>query len=214
MLDIIQQTLGSRYLMFFNPEMWNSDLVPLQDLQGSIDTVNRAKDEQGGNLARWHWGQNDAARLVWVNWIYQRLTIEPIRKPILAHEHQGRLLVDCGDTRLMALSLLDHPVKVSVIVTCTPKTQDRYHDWVPVRDTADLLAATGFDPSASVLVTATDPGHDHAISWMEIGDRTTSHHLHDESQRLQMMQRFLDQQSPEFRFSREWARSTIPWEDL
>jgi hypothetical protein len=206
----IEQALGSKYLMFYHAA-WPVDLLtPVCTLNQCVDSVNHDIATNGKDLQQWNSAQQDAAaRLLRVNWIYQRLGVEPIRKPVLTHWHHGKHIVDCGDTRLMALNLLLDPGTVSVVVTVPVQHAARFSDWDPIRTNQDLIRASSFGSAAQVFVR---PGTEQAIEWLEIGDHTTAHHLHSVDLRVSMMQNYLDQQPRDFEFSVAWARSYINWD--
>jgi hypothetical protein len=210
MNSTIEQALGNQYLMFYHAQ-WPVDLLkPVCTLQQCADAVNHSIKVHGKDLGQWTHEQQDAvARLLWVNWIYQNLGVEPIRKPILTHLEAGQHVVDCGDTRLMALNLLLDPGTVGVAVTVPVEHADQFSDWVPVHTNQDLIQITGFSNTANVLVR---PGTEQAIEWLEIGDHTTAHHLHSVDQRVSMMQNYLNQQPADFEFSVDWARNYINWQ--
>jgi hypothetical protein len=109
----------------------------------------------------------------------------------------------------MALNLLLDPGTVAVAATVSAEHADQFGDWDPIRTNQDLIRASGFGSTANVLVRS---GTEHAIEWLEIGDHTTAHHLHSVDQRVSMMQNYLNQQSGDFEFSVDWARSYINWD--
>jgi ribonuclease D len=127
---------------------------------------------------------------------------------VLTHLEAGQHVVDCGDTRLMALNLLLDPGTVGVACTASVDQADQFTDWVPVRNNQELIQVSGFNNNATVLVR---PGSDQAIEWLEIGDHTTAHHLHSVEQRVTMMQNYMDR-NPDTVFDTEWARSYINWQ--
>jgi hypothetical protein len=206
----IEHVLGDKYLMFYHAQ-WPVDLLtPVCTLQRTVSEVNRMISSNGTNLSSWSAREQDAvARLLWVNWIYQRLGVEPIRKPILTHFEAGQHVVDCGDTRLMALNLLLDPGTVGVAVTVPAQHAAQFSDWTPIHNNQDLIQASGFSSAARVLIR---PGTEQAIEWLEIGDHTTAHHLHSVDLRVNMMQNYLNQQPEDFEFSVDWARSYINWD--
>ena len=212
-MDIIQQVLGTQYAMFYCDKFDCAKLTPLQTLSMCIDTVNAALRQHGNTLDQWsEFFQNRAAKLVRANYIYQRLSVEPIRKPILAHKENDKFIVDCGDTRLMALNQLLDPAPVSVIITCSIDVMDQYQDWVRIRNVTDLSTCTGFDLDGNRVKLATvAPELDYALCWLEFADHSTAHHLHDPQQRLNMMQRYLDQQPQNFQFDNNWVLKEINW---
>jgi hypothetical protein len=207
----IEQSLGDQWAMFYHPQWPVKDLLPVCTLEDSVERVNHQM-QHNRDLKTWNPAdQDEAARLLWVNWIYQRLGTEPIRKPVLVHEHNGTLMVDCGDTRLMSLKLLSNPGSVSVIITVPKECSDQYADWQQICTNQDLKKATGFGPNAVILLRQATGNY--AVEWLEIGDQTTAHHLHNVDQRVDMMQRYIDEQLNDFKFSVDWARSVVNWED-
>jgi hypothetical protein len=206
----IEQALGDQWAMFYHPQWPAEDLQPVCTLQRTVEVVNNELHYNNRNLFSWPaMKQDEAARLMRANWIYQRLGSEAIRKPILAHQENNQLIVDCGDTRLMALNLLLDPGTVSVVVVVPISQAGEYSNWRQIHTNRDLIRATGFGRDAGIAVRVNTDGR---IEWLEIGDHTTAHHLHDVDQRVTMMQRYIDTQSNTFEFSVDWARSYINWE--
>lgn len=209
MSDIITECLGSRWAMFYTSKISARDLVSLQTLEGSINTVNTALEQYGSNLLSWESGLKDeAARLLWVNWIYQRLKQEPIRKPILTHYEEQKFYVDCGDTRLMSARLFDPEIDLPMITTCALDQIGYFSSWDRIHTCDELRKFAGFSPDACVLAT---PADDWCFYWLEIGDQTTEHHLHDLNQRVNMLNRYLLEQEKNFRFSVIWTTTPIDW---
>jgi len=205
----IEQALGNQWAMFYHAQWPAEDLQPVCTLPQSVHTVNQQL-AHSRNITTWNPAyQDEIARLLWVNWMYQRLGAEPIRKPILVHQEHNQFVVDCGDTRLMALNLLLDPGTVSVVVVVPIAQAGEYADWRQIHTNRDLMRATGFGRGASIALRTNNTG---AIEWLEIGDHTTAHHLHDVDQRIAMMQRYVDTQEDTFEFSVDWARSYINWD--
>jgi hypothetical protein len=204
----IEQALGDQWAMFYHTQWPAEDLQPVCTLPQSVHTVNQQL-AHSRNITTWNPAyQDEIARLLWVNWMYQRLGAEPIRKPILVHQEQDQFVVDCGDTRLMALSLLLDLGTVSVVVVVPISQVGEYADWRQIHTNRDLVRATGFGRGAGIALRVSATGR---IEWLEIGDHTTAHHLHDVDQRIAMMQRYVDTQEDTFEFSVDWARSYINW---
>ena len=180
MSDIINNCLGNRWAMFYTPSMSIDQLNSLQSLDNSINLVNQNLQDHGKQLTHWNGGmQDEITRLLWVNWIYQRLLLEPIRKPILTHYQDKNFYVDCGDTRLMSLRLYNPKTTVQVLTTCSLDQVDRFKSWTRIYNSQDLKQVTGFSQDACVLAT---PAQNWCFYWLEIGDQTTAHHLHDVNQ--------------------------------
>ena len=212
-MDIILQVLGDQYAMFYHRGIDSSQLVPYQTLSQYIHSVNQALELHGRYLSTWPtWLRDRMAKLVRAHVIYQRLPIEPIRKPILVHEKDNQLIVDCGDTRLMALSQLPNPTLVSVILTCRVDAIHQYQSWTQIHNVQDLSDCTGFSLNFDKVKTSkAEPNADYALCWLEFGDYSTIHHLHDPNQRLNMMQQYLDQQPDNFQFDKDWLLKEINW---
>ena len=212
-MDQITNMLGKRYAMFYRAGVSVQELSPLQTLDKSIETVNTYMKQQGRNLYSWEPGlQDEISRLVNVNWIYQKLPREPIRKPILVYQQDRKYHVICGDTRLMALSLCSDPPRVSVVITTPCELAGEFLDWIAITSDAELIGHLGLDPgSAAIYYTPADADKNYAVSWLEIGDNSTATHLHDINQKLNMMQQYLDQQAGDFEFSMSWAKQPIKW---
>jgi hypothetical protein len=213
MTDIIKTALGSTYCMFYHPAFPIAQLTPVQTLAGSCSVVNQALDLHGTNLLSWPAGlQDEITRLLWVNYFYQNLNKEPIRKPLLIHRQNEQYMVDCGDTRLMTLQLNSEISTVSVVITCTASDAVQYNTWQQINNDQDLIRLVQFDANnTTILVTPTQSGVDHGLDWLEIGDHSTTHHLHSIDLRLTMMQNYLDAQVTNFKFDTEWVRLPVDW---
>ena len=212
-MDQITNLLGKRYVMFYRAGMSVQELCPMQTLDKSIKIVNEHMKQQGRNLHSWEPGlQDEISRLVNVNWIYQKLPCEPIKKPILVYQQDRKYHVICGDTRLMALSLCSNPPRVSVVITTPCESAGEFLDWIAITSDAELIGHLGLDPgSAAIYYTPAEEDKNYAVSWLEIGDNSTATHLHDINQKLNMMQQYLDQQAGDFEFSISWAKLPIKW---
>lgn len=211
MYESLEQVLGDRWCMFYHAAWPIDRLTSVASLAECIKKANDNIDCLGLDLGRWPPGDQDQiARLVWVNWIYNRLSCEPIRKPILTHAQGPSFVVDCGDTRLMALRLRDPATTTAVLVTDSINRATVYQDWTRILNQQELIEACGF--SSDAFVGWTSGGDRQALVWLEIGDNSTAHHLHDQDQRVSMMQRYLDRQSRSFEFTEQWARSAIDWQ--
>lgn len=199
--------------MFYHPAFPIAQLTPVQTLEGSCSVVNQALDLYGTDLLTWPARlQDEIARLLRVNYFYQNLHKEPIRKPLLIHRQQEQYIVDCGDTRLMTLQLNPEISTVSVVITCTTADAVCYQDWQQITSDSDLIRLVKFDADNTIiLVTTTPPGADYALEWLEIGDHSTTHHLHSIDLRISMMQQYLDAQVRSFKFDSEWVRSPVDW---
>lgn len=209
----IETVLGDQYRMFFHPGLSVDRLTPVQTLKQCVNTVNDLINIHGRDFSQWNNSHLDILlQITRAHWIHQRLLIEPIRKPILVHKENNLLIVDCGDTRIMAVSALNNPPPVPTVITVKREQAKEYSNWIPIHNNLDLINLCGFDPvTSNVLFTVTHPPKDWCINWLEIGDRSTSHHLHDTNLAVTMLQRWLDTQPDNFQFSTEWMHCSIDW---
>jgi hypothetical protein len=213
MTSTISQILGANYAMFYHPGLPVDAFTPVQTLDHSVKISNDLLNQFGRDFSLWDRRHHDTiAQLMNANWICQRLATEPIRKPILVHQHNEQLVVDCGDTRIMSLSAIDHPPNLSAIITVQNQQADQYADWIPIKTNQDLIGLCGFDPDhTGILLTAAEPDLDWCIAWLEIGDLSTSHHLHDINARVSMLQAWIWDQPLDFKFSTGWVSEPIDW---
>ena len=199
--------------MFYHGGINSDQLIPLQTLSQCIANANQGLNIHGRDLNNWpDQYATKLSKLVRAHVIYHRLAIEPIRKPILVHQKDNQLIVDCGDTRLMALSQLPNPTLVSVILTCRVDVIHQYQSWTQIHNVQDLSDCTGFNLNSDKVKTSkAEPNADYALCWLEFGDYSTIHHLHDPNQRLNMMQQYLDQRPDNFQFDKDWLLKEINW---
>lgn len=198
--------------MWYHASISVKKLRPVWTFEQCIELVNKKLSDHGSELTAWPaYLQDEIARLMYANWIYQRLSVEPIRKPVLTHTEPQGLVVDCGDTRIMALLAHDPNATVGVVCTAAETQASQFVDWTRIHNNQQLIAVSGFEPHAQVLVRPAEQDH-YAVSWLEIGDATTMHHLHSIDLRLRMIQIYLDQQPRNYRFTADWIRETIDWQ--
>jgi hypothetical protein len=208
----IEQVLGNDYCMFYHPGLQIDQFTPVMTFKTCADAVNCLMELHGRNFSCYSAHRDIVGQLVRANWIYQRLLVEPIRKPILVHRQNNKFVVDCGDTRLMAVSALKNPPALSAIITVKTDQADQYQDWISIKNNLDLVNLLNFDCNTlKLMFTPADSGLDWCINWFEIGDRSTSHHLHDVNARVAMMQNWIKDQPADFEFSVDWLTESIDW---
>lgn len=212
-MDAISQIWADGYCVFMHAAWPACDLRPVQTLDRCLSLVSDCIVNDGQKVFVWdeHF-QAEAAKLVRMNWTYRRLGQEPIRKPLLTHiDTDGELLIDCGDTRHMAVMLANRDLCVPVVVTCRPDRRGRFLHWQAVHTDHELLTRLGLADLGRVSLTRTEPGTDHAASWMEISSPLTRHHLPDSQQRRRMINNYLQRCQPNLPLDRHWAAGDIDW---
>ena len=213
-MDSIEKELGTKYLMFYNPALALTDILPGLSYTQAQEQINTCLKIHGKNFDQWHPGtRNTLARIMRANWIYQRLPLEPIKKPLLVRREDSKFRILCGDTRFMTMTADQSMQSVSVILTCPVSDNNYYKNWIQIINNQDLVSACDFDPELCQIHVNKSNNTDYAIEWLEIGDNSTSHHLHDFDLRLNSMKIYLDQQAEDFEFPCDWIKTPINWVD-
>lgn len=207
MTQFIEHALGSLYSMYYTDRIEIARFTPVATLDQSLTTVNNGLEKFGSCLLHWPESmQDEIARLVNVKVIYKNLPTAPIRKPILFHSENNKFIVDCGDTRLMALSLLGDPPLVPAITTCLKGAEQQFVHWQEIKNNRDLIKACGFKDHAQILYEKSTV-ENYAISWLEIGDDTTSALMyHDKQRALDVAQNVIDNKRKLFKFDIAWLQ--------
>jgi hypothetical protein len=112
----------------------------------------------------------------------------------------------------MAVSALNYPPALSAVITVRKELAHEYSDWIPVYTNTDLIRLCGFDETSSVILfTLAEPGQNWCINWLEIGDHSTKHHLHNTNTAVNMLQQWLRDQADDFCFSTDWICQPVDW---
>jgi hypothetical protein len=213
-MDSIEKELGTEYSMFYNPALALTDILPGLSYTQAREQINASLKIHSKNFDQWHPGtRNTLARIMRANWIYQRLFQEPIKKPLLVRREDSKFRILCGDTRFMAVTADQSMQSIGVILTCPVLDNSYYKNWTQIMNNQDLVSVCGFDPQLTQIHVNKSNNIDYAIEWLEIGDNSTSHHLHDFDLRLNLMKKYLDQQAEDFEFSCDWITTPIHWID-
>jgi hypothetical protein len=185
-------------------------LIPGQTYQQACDRLNDVLEQQGNIISQWQdrGDCNTAARLIRANWIFHCLDHHPIRKPLLVEPRLSHYSVLCGDTRMMAVQQRKHHGPVSCVAIQHQDTIDRdWTNWVKIHDDDHLLLVCGMNATSGRVVFGFHPN---GLPWLEIGDHTTHWHLHDQQEREDIMQDFLNSQGSDFRFDATWITKRLP----
>jgi len=174
-------------------------IKPLMTLDRLLEVANRNLDDRAG--IGFH-----EVMIMRLNWIVNDLKSNPMRKPIVV-DQDWRTIV--GDTRLMALDVLSGHVYVPVLI----KTQQS--QGILINNIAQLQQILGFDEHSTV---SWQPGESDLfcdpISWFDIGDESTARHWLDEGAAAVVMDRYLNAQEGDFRFTRAWCSEPVDWYSL
>jgi len=200
----------SKYCLLYHPGIPVHYVNPVLPLTQLLDDVNMVltKARNDHNPAE----QNNLARMVRINWMVEDLKYNKIVKPIVLNLRYFTLTTITGDTRLQAISLSPHIKTVSALLTVKEEYVDQFSDWELISDVEDLCWRMGGLPPEKILLSeGVDNWYDQELDWIEFDLQETSNHMHDEDQRLRMIYNYLDQQTEDFQFTKEWLQTPIEW---
>lgn len=166
-------------------------IQPLRTLDQMLVQANSTDGKHG----------DSRANLVRLNWMVENLRRDRLRKPILVN-NDWQVIV--GDTRCMALNLLGRTHAPVLAQLAQP-------EGIVMLDMEDLRYYCGFRAVEIITAPADSDIFQDPVSWAEFIDPDSSHHMHDESQRARMIERYLATQPRDFRFTPEWCLEPIDW---
>jgi hypothetical protein len=129
--------------------------------------------------------QNCIAKAVRLSWMIEHLKFNPIMKPLLLHDENGRLITATGDTRLQALHFHPEVTHVPCLLSIPLDKLKQYPDWIMVEDN-DHLAQLRNMRVKDVIVKDDMDWNYNLISWLELAIPEADGHLHDEKHRYDM----------------------------
>jgi len=176
-------------------------VLGLDRLLDQVNSIRQKKDHTTGE-------KNLLAKIVRLNWMVENLKNEPLYKPLLTVLRQGNLITATGDTRLQAIELLPHITHVPCLASIPVDMQENFKYWDPV-DTKQTLAEYLNIDSKDIIVN--QDWNNSELDWIEFSLKQTAGHMHNENQRLRMIYNYLDQQTTDFCFTREWLQTPIVW---
>ena len=185
------------HCLLYHPRVSVKFINPVVNLDQLITFVNA--DRTNKNLL---------AKTVRLNWMVKNLKHEPIYKPLLTVLRAGKLVTATGDTRLQAIELNPHITYVSCLVSLPLELQENFKYWDTVVDQKNLAAYLNIDIDDIIV---NKDWNRFELDWIEFALPDTAKHMHDEEQRLRMINNYLITQPKDFKFSREWFKTAIDW---
>lgn len=172
------------YLCWF-PQAPRVRVRSMQFITELIDLANAGKPEA-------------LAKSMRLNWMVRDVKAHGLLKPIVV-DHAWQTIV--GDTRLMAMDLLE-ATHVPVLAQLTePQSQVITCD-------QELIDHCGvFNPCTNEHRCF----YTYAVDWVDFDMPASRDHWHDSTQRLVIMQRYLDSQADDFVFDNEWYTRPVDW---
>jgi hypothetical protein len=197
----------NEYCLLYNPRLLVSQIFPVLPLDTLINRCNQTIHQPRETHTD---GQkNDLARMVRLNWMVENLKTDRIWKPIMLNLRYFLMTTITGDTRLQAIELSPHITVVPALLTIKRQYLDQFPDWINVESTSQLAELMKIPKEKIVFAENFTNWTDQELEWIEFDLQETSNHMHDEDQRLRMMYNYLDQQSDDFCFSRDWISNFI-----
>ena len=207
--DRIQQiTQAGQFTVWYHARLPVNQVQPLMALDRLLAICNQALD------LGWHtadaYQQEELARLVRINWFVQDLSAtNRIIKPVLLQPQAFNLVVQQGDTRLMALEACPWIATVPALVSLRSCHRPFFESWTQIHTEQQLTDLLGLEPGCVLL--RDDVARLDSLTWIEFQSVQTAHHMHDDAERVRMMCRYLDQQDRQFRFHRSWIAHAVDW---
>jgi hypothetical protein len=188
------------YKLLYNSSVSIKVIQPIMTVDQLLSIANDAV--HSGSLSEYQ--QDVLANLVRLNWMIEDLRHNTIQKPLLL---SSGLTVETGDTRLMAASF--HPRITTVPALLTVENNISMPEWITVINMEHLGKLLNIDPK-NIMLNNQD-WTKQQLSWIEFAYPHTSNHMHDESQRLGIMHRYIEKQPQDFLFTRKWLQTPIDW---
>ena len=205
------------YTLLFNNAVPKDACTPVLTLNNLLEFVNyqilpkpRCNHNDGE--------QNALARIVRLNWMVENLKHNPIAKPIVVFckftnwnqpESDDVWEVMVGDTRLQALELVKNITTVPLLVQVPVFHRKYYPDYQVVPGPEQLKQLLNLQSQDKILCRV--DWNSEPIDWIEFDMYSTIDHMHNEDQRLKMAYNYLDSQSSDFVFDRDWLCKPIDW---
>jgi len=178
------------YELYYNPFTPVEIIKPEMTIEQSLRLANQRDNNVLANMVR-------------LNWMVQDLKSNIICKPILLREG---FEVVTGDTRMMAISMYPYIKDVPALLTVR-STVSVGNNWIKVDTKQHLAELVGTN---EMNVVCFNDWNKQEVEWIEFAMPHTEHHMHDEEQRLSMIQNYL-KEYPDTLFDQDWLLESIDW---
>ena len=207
-MKIVSALDESQYQLWWHPGLPLDQLRPGQTYHTACDRLNHVMASQGRVISQWldSGDRNTAARLVRANWLYHDITHRPIKKPLLVSPGTEWHVIT-GDTRVMAATQRRLDITLSAVCIMPVHQPMFYPGWIKIVQARDILQMSGLDMQTGSVRFGIEADE---VVWLDIGDASTAGDLHDQAERENIMQDFLDNQSPEWQFDNDWIAQRLP----
>lgn len=212
MHETIQIEKDSENYSVFYSTVKLDQLCPTQTLTRTIELGNQYIDNFRSNSIIPDFAYNELARLIWLNWMYDHFKTNTIVKPILIHQHNNNFIVDCGDTRIMAMSLHNNFIDLPVLLTIKNNFAQQFGKWLKIESNNQLFSLLDLDHlQSNLIIQKTKADDTHAWCWYDISTEINGQHWRNEPLRLKTLKNYLNTCEKHFEFTENWIRSSIHW---
>lgn len=187
-----------KYSLFFKEQVGLDLLKPVLNFYQMLHQLNQALGIDRKDLI--DLDKNLLAKAVRINWVAKDLQTSPIYKPMLV---EANYTLNTGDTRYHALRFVPHINHVMCLMRANVAPDSSWVEVTSKQHLAQLLNMSEDDIIHNL------PWEDETFEWLEFALPETEHHLHIESDRLQMMFDYLDSMPDDFKFTKEWFATPI-----
>jgi hypothetical protein len=210
---VIEAKCNGKFQLYFCQELAVSEIRPYYTLEKMIETINHNLDYNGLESFE-HTDHRrptvDIAQFVKINQLYHSLKNSTNIKPWLVLETNNQLYTACGDTRRRALQLLPHITTVAAFVNLKTNSLIDSSEWTPV-DTFYQMATCICCNIGTALWFHVSP--DSGLEWYEVAIDHTTNTVGSvfRPRCVEAIKNYVKQQSNNFRFSIDWFRQEINW---
>ena len=209
--DPVKQSLHSgTHCLFYDPATSIDRIQPQQTLPQLCDLANQRLDQvpraEFFNDSLCHdW----IANIVKINLMVSSLQQVGCAKPMLLIYQDALPFVPAtGDSRLKALTCVPEIQTVPAVVTTRTSYAEKFQHLKSIKCFDDLAQICGVCAGTTFLFRLTDPLANYGLDWYE--------YEHDVGVPsidwcLQVLKRYLDQQSSSFEFSADWFKLPVKW---
>lgn len=196
---------NGQHCLFYDPAV-NIDLIQRLDSPNDICAQANQWLEQKISVS------NDfKARLVNINRFAKTLQSIGCVKPMLLFYQGGMPYVaGTGGTRMLALDVLLSISTVPAFISTHTQWRNNFTNLEEVVDIARFKELCG-SPNGTVSLRLEDANSDVGINWFEIDNQSTSVAVYSEETTIAALEKYLDEQSAEFKFTPQWFIAPIDW---
>ena len=198
------------YSLLYKQHLDLSLLSPSLTMDNFINLLNISLDKNLDQLT--NSDRNLLAKAVRLNWLIEHLKNNTILKPLLLNLKYFSLNVVVGDTRLLAAMFNNHIRSANALLTIKSQYRDQFLDWTEIEDLDHLSEILKINPD-QILFTDNKKVNwkNTELDWIEFSLSSTVNHMHNETERFNIMLNYINCRPENFQFTIDWFTTPIDW---